>query len=388
MQKSHTRKGVVVRKELRFAESFVRAAPFAVTALAKSAFRAPEPAPSPGEVSCEPIVLMHGFAGFRELGPGKQVWLEYFTNVRRMLTAMGYRVFAPQVAPFDDPLDRAKQWFSAIEKIRVKTGAEKVHLVGHSQGGLDARVLVAPFTGPHDTPVGPLFGLGYGPRVASLTTIATPHFGSVIADAVVQDIPGHKQAVKALMCSLNLITALIRGEQQDTDRAVKALSRAFMLDYFNEIIEEDPNVRYYAVAGDPGCRDVVHPWLRPEYKDIKRTDPGEGGGPNDGLVTVSGSLFGNLPPAYDDHNYPGLKSHRRENWTSLGVIEADHIAEVGLELRIKRPNAYDHLAFFAGLAQFLDDAYPAQMKLRKDGHWERRPESSAMSGPVAMVGLP
>ena len=35
--------------------------------------------------------------------------------------------------------------------------------------------------------------------------------------------------------------------------------------------------------------------------------------------------------------------------------------------------AYDHLAFFAGLAQFLDDAYPVEMKLRKDGHWERRP---------------
>lgn len=50
--------------------------------------------------------------------------------------------------------------------------------------------------------------------------------------------------------------------------------------------------------------------------------------------------------------------------------------------------AYDHLAFFAGLAQFLDDAYPVEMKLRKDGHWERRPESSAISGPVAMVGLP
>ena len=74
--------------------------------------------------------------------------------------------------------------------------------------------------------------------------------------------------------------------------------------------------------------------------------------------------------------------------TVTGVLEADHIAEVGLELRAKRPNAYDHLAFFAGLAQFLDDAYPAQMKLRKDRHWERRPESSAMSGPVAMVGLP
>jgi hypothetical protein len=152
------------------------------------------------------------------------------------------------------------------------------------------------------------------------------------------------------------------------------------------IIEDDPNVRYYAVAGDPGCRDVVHLWLRPEYKDIKRTDPSEGGGPNDGLVTVNGSFFGNLPPAYEDQGYPELKDHRRENWTPLGVLEADHIAEVGLELRVKRPNAYNHLAFFAGLAQFLDDAYPMDMKLRKDGHWERTPKSSAVQPPVRAVG--
>ncbi len=354
----------------------------------KSAFRALEPTPSPGEVFGEPIVLMHGFAGFRELGPGKQVWLEYFTNVRRQLRAMGYQLFAPQVAPFEDPLDRAKQWFSAIEKIRTQTPAEKLHLLGHGQGGLDARVLVAPFTGPHETPVGPLFGFGYGAHVASVTIIATPYFGSVIADAVVQDIPGHKQAVKALMRSLNLITALIRGEQQDTDRAVKALKRRFMLEHFTRIIEDDPNVRYYAVAGDSGCRDIVHPWLRPEYEDIHQTDPEEGGGPNDGLVTVSGSFFGNLPPEYQDQAYPGLENHRRDNWEILGVLEADHIAEVGLELRVRRPNAYDHLAFFAGLAQFLDDAYPVDMTLRKDGHWERRPESEAMSGPVAMAGLP
>ncbi len=45
----------------------------------------------------------------------------------------------------------------------------------------------------------------------------------------------------------------------------------------------------------------------------------------------------------------------------------------------------DHLAFFAGLAQFLDDAYPMKMKLRKDGHWERTPKSSAMEPPVRAV---
>jgi triacylglycerol lipase len=375
-----------VKKQIKFAGSAIGAAPFAVTAALKSALRTRKPKPPKGDVSCDPIILMHGFAGFRELGPPNQVWLEYFTNVRRQLGAMGYRVFAPQVSPFDDPLDRAQQWFSAIEKIRHETGADKVHLVGHSQGGLDARVLVAPFKGAHDTPVGPLFGLGYGPYVASVTTIATPHFGSVIADAIMKDIPGHKQAVGALMLTLNLIAALLRGESQDTRRATQALTREFMLECFNNIIEDDPNVRYYAIAGDPGCRDVVHLWLRPEYKDIKQTDPAEGGGPNDGLVTVTGSLFGNLLPGYEDQDYPELDSHRRESWTPLGVLQADHIAEVGLELRIKRPSAYDHLAFFAGLAQFLDQGYPLDMKLRKDGHWERIPKSPAIQPSVRAVG--
>jgi len=375
-----------MKKELKFVGSAIGAAPFAATALFKSALRALEAKPPPGEVSCAPIVLMHGFAGFRELGPLDWVWFEYFSNVRRQLGAMGYQVFAPQVAPFEDPLDRAQQYFSAIETIRDETGADKVHLVGHSQGGLDARVLAAPFKGPHETPIGPLFGLGYGAHVASVTTIATPHFGSVIADAVVKEIPGHEQAVDALMWSLNLITALVQGEQQDTDRAVTALTRKFMLEDFNRIIEDDPNVRYYAVAGDPGNLKVVHPWLRPEYRDLIETDPSEGGGPNDGLVTVTGSLFGNLLPGYEDEDYPELKSHRRENWTPLGVLEADHIAEVGLELRIKRPSAYDHLAFFAGLAQFLDEAYPLDMKLRKDGHWERIPKSPAMQPSVRAVG--
>lgn len=377
-----------MKKELKFVGSAIGAAPFAATALFKSALRALEAKPPPGEVSCAPIVLMHGFAGFRELGPLDWVWFEYFSNVRRQLGAMGYQVFAPQVAPFDDPLDRAQQYFSAIKKIRDETGADKVHLIGHSQGGLDARVLAAPFKGPHETPIGPLFGLGYGAHVASVTTIATPHFGSVIADAVVKEIPGHEQAVDALMWSLNLITALVRGEQQDTDRAVTALTRKFMLEDFNRIIEDDPNVRYYAVAGDPGNLKVVHPWLRPEYRDLIETDPSEGGGPNDGLVTVNSSLFGNPPPGSEAQDLPELKPHRRSNWEPLGVLEADHIAEVGLELRAKRPNTYDHLAFFAGLAQFLDNAYTAEMTLRKDGQWERVPKSRAMPAPVAVVGSP
>lgn len=96
-------------------------------------------------------------------------------------------------------------------------------------------------------------------------------------------------------------------------------------------------------------------------------------------------LHGIDAPEYEDEAYPELEEYRRDTWNTLGVIEADHIAEVGLELRLRRPNGFDHLAFFAGLAQFLDDAYPMKMKLRKDGHWERTSKSLTMESPVRAV---
>jgi len=375
-----------MKQQFKFAKSALRVAPLGLKAAAASALRALEVKPSEIETSCEPIVLMHGFAGFRELKLFDWTLIEYFKGVRRQLGAMGYRVFAPEVVPFDDPLDRAKQWFSAIEKIRAETGAERVHLVGHSQGGLDARVLVARPGPAQETPLGPLFGLGYGPHVASLTTIATPHLGSPIADEIDQDVPAHQEAVDRLLELVDRVAQLVKGDPQDVERAVKALSREFMIDHFNRIIEDDPDVPCYAVAGDPISLDAVQPLLRLLYRAINEIEPAQGGGPNDGLVTVTSSLFGNFPPAYEHQEYPELVVHRRSKWKTLGIVQADHIAEVGIPLWFRPSDTYDHLAFFAGLAQFLDDAYTAKMTLRKDGRWERTPKSRAMPLSVAAVG--
>ncbi len=341
--------------------------------LVASGLRAMETKPAEVDTACEPIVLMHGFAGFREIKLGRWTILEYFEGVPRLLRAMGYLAFAPEVSPFDDPLARARQWRTKIDDIRRQTGAEKVHLVGHSQGGLDARVLVSPTGTPQPTPIGMLDGLGYGAHVASVTTLATPHFGSLVADAIEGDIPGHNEAVKAVKRAMELIALAITGKPQDIDDAAKALTRRFMLEHFNPTIQDAPGVRYYAVAGDPITENVVYPLLRPTYRLLNNEPASAGGGPNDGLVTVMSSLFGHSPPVDRGEGQPAVAAHRRPSWTPLGVVQADHIAEVGIPLYLLRPNTYDHLAFFAGLAQFLDDAYTAKMKLREDGQWDRIP---------------
>jgi pimeloyl-ACP methyl ester carboxylesterase len=364
-------RGYLMIEQLKFYYAALRVAPLGVQAAVSAIARAVKAKPPALKTSCEPIILMHGIAGFREIDVLGLPLLEYFTGVRQYLAPMGYRVFAPEVAPFDDPVDRARQWLKKIEEIRKQTGAEKVHLVGHSQGGLDARALVAPECPAEDTPLGPLMGLGYGPRVRSLTTISTPHLGSAIADEFEQDSPVHKEAVDALYDWVGLVARAWTHKTQDVENAVRSLSHWYITKHFNRIIQDDPQVPCFAVAGDPLCRSVVHHILRPTYDALNDIDPAKGGGPNDSLVTVPSAFFGNLPPGYTHLETPLIEKQRRPHWKGVGLIQADHIAEVGLELRLPPSKAYDHLAFFAGLAQSRDPAYTANMTLMKDGRWER-----------------
>ncbi len=109
------------------------------------------------------MVLAHGFAGFDTIGvPGLR--LAYFRGVSGQLRAAGVEVHAMRVSPLASIGARARQLAAQIERL----GVGRVHIVAHSMGGLDARFAIS--------------SLGLAPRVASLTTIGTPHHGTPLAD--------------------------------------------------------------------------------------------------------------------------------------------------------------------------------------------------------------
>jgi pimeloyl-ACP methyl ester carboxylesterase len=109
-----------------------------------------------------PIVLAHGYLGFGALGP-----LNYFNNVASILQAAGAtQVFAPDVAPKGTLQVRSAQLARAIHD---HFGDQKVHVIAHSMGGLDARSLIA----------------GDATNIASLTTLGTPFRGTLAADVAV-----------------------------------------------------------------------------------------------------------------------------------------------------------------------------------------------------------
>ncbi|MCB1678830.1 MAG: hypothetical protein KDI16_09125 [Halioglobus sp.] len=324
-----------------------------------------------------PIVLMHGLAGFRDISIAGIKLFDYFNGVRAMLEQMGYAAFAPQVPFFAKPQDRASAWFHEIEKVRRKTGADKVHLIGHSQGGLDARVLIAANRPAQDTPLGPLMGLGYGPHVASVVTLGTPHLGSVMVDISNRDAPEKVRLMNTVTDLIAVMARVFSGDPQDARGAIQAIGRDYILDYFNPIIQDNPAVPCYTIAGDPETAELTSPLFRSSYDDLLEIPVAEGGGPSDGVVTVQSALFGCELPGADMAFDFCAKEHPRPHWRPLGIIQADHIEMIGIPAQLTCTDVYDHLAAFAGLARFLDGSLEPGMTLQKNGEWVRQPGPAA-----------
>ena len=154
-----------------------------------------------------PIILAHGIARFDVLHEEvkKEFDLsddqfndrfQYFKNVRTFLEANGFDVFSTSKRNvFNTNVDfagslvkRAEQLKIQVENVLNETGAEKVHIIAHSMGGLDARMMIVDFE--------------MADKVASLTTLGTPHFGTILADRVLGF--GGKTLIKLLDDYLNL----------------------------------------------------------------------------------------------------------------------------------------------------------------------------------------
>jgi hypothetical protein len=106
-----------------------------------------------------PVLLVHGLVDNRSV----------FAVMRRSLRRRGFSsVCSWNYSPLLRDIARGAQDLGAhIERICAQTGHDRVHVVGHSLGGLIARYYVQ--------------RLGGDRRVDSLVTLGTPHGGSLLA---------------------------------------------------------------------------------------------------------------------------------------------------------------------------------------------------------------
>jgi pimeloyl-ACP methyl ester carboxylesterase len=113
-----------------------------------------------------PIVLVHGLIDNRSI----------FTLLRRALRRRGFgRIITLNFSPLaQDVRTVAERLGTLVERTCEETGYERVHVVGHSLGGLVARYYVQ--------------RLGGDARVHTLCTLGTPHAGTSAARLIPQRI--------------------------------------------------------------------------------------------------------------------------------------------------------------------------------------------------------
>lgn len=105
-----------------------------------------------------PIVMLHGI-GFRDLQ-----YFNYWGRIPKELVRNGAIVYYGHQEAWGTIENNAQIIKETIHKVLEENHCDKVNIIAHSKGGLDARYLIS--------------GLHMEDQVASLTTISTPHRGS------------------------------------------------------------------------------------------------------------------------------------------------------------------------------------------------------------------
>jgi triacylglycerol lipase len=155
-----------------------------------------------------PIVLIHGLSGFDTAA----LVIDYWYKIPRALTRDGAEVYVTISSAFNSSEERGEQVLEQVEEILAISGASKVNLIGHSQGGLDARYVAAAL-----------------PRqIASVTTVGTPHYGSDFADWFRDQLQSGSftEALAVTLAeTLGVIIGALSGNSSNPQDAIAALDQ-------------------------------------------------------------------------------------------------------------------------------------------------------------------
>jgi len=305
----------------------------ALSLFAACASSPPSPTTRPPAVESRlPIVLVHGIAGFP--------WssgIPYFKGLPEALHARGDHVVTAALPPYDDDPVRSSFLARAIDDVLRETGAARVHVIAHSQGGLDARHLVE-----HTE---------YARHIATVTTISTPHHGTPIADLAYDLLPN------VLLDATLGAHALVIGEPSDVEftpadgsAAVFALTsearRARNTHVDDEVWRRTPLFSFAGVTGGGGdalcatghfggltVESAPQASLVPTWATIALFGD-DGPLANDGLVPAESAAFGHF----------------------LGCLPGDHMELMGhggLAFRGEGTVELDFVTFFTGYVERL-----------------------------------
>lgn len=240
-----------------------------------------------------------------------------FDGVAAHLRAKGLEVLQPQLHPTGSISQRARELDQAI----VSAFGERasVHIVAHSLGGLDSRYLASPA------------GLNQGHRIKSITTLATPHFGTPLAHYIPRWLTYLASRLAHILMYLPLAeqeSLFLRLVAEDNWTALEQLGPEYVCDEFNPRVVDSSLTTYHSYAADLSA-------VPPNFVSFLRARLialwGVFDEPHDGIVPTASCPWGCL----------------------IATLPCDHATIMGLRYVPLLKSPFNHLALFDEICDSL-----------------------------------
>ena len=135
----------------------------------------------PGKTALKyPVILAHGIVAH-----DRKSMIDFWGNIPERLRQTGIAVYFGNTDAWGNYESNAAILKETIDAVLAETKSEKVNIIAHSKGGLDSRYMIHKYD--------------YGDRVASLTTVSTPHHGAEISDLIYQQKIVHTPLARRLL---------------------------------------------------------------------------------------------------------------------------------------------------------------------------------------------
>jgi triacylglycerol lipase len=182
-------------------------------------------------------------------------------------------------------------------------------------GGLDLRYAISK--------------LGLDNAVASLTTLATPHRGSSLAELGLSTPTGLRDLLSEVFNWLG--TNLYPSMSSDVKAALQDLTRDYVANTFNPSVPDAEGVKYFSWSAGvgKGTQESINSMLIPSNRYIFEKE-----GVNDGFVSavsaVWGDHLGQIGLSHTEQIKLNLTRAHKAKWQEFWVNQARILSESGL----------------------------------------------------------
>ena len=253
-----------------------------------------------------PMILVHGVAA-------KQ-WriINAFGRIGHKLADAGYTVFVADTDGFGSIETNAEQLKRYVLSVLKECKVKKVNIIAHSKGGLDGKYMIT--------------HLGMEEHVASLTTLCTPHKGSIIASKI-WDMPLFVK--KTIAFFINFTYKYFLGDENPD--AMRTCEQLRSVDESSETLCFSKKVYCQSYSAElHRARDCFVMALPMKlYKHYENTE-------NDGLVARESTKFGNFRGSCLDSSVSHVqiidlfsKKSQKEKIYSFYISLCDSLSNMG-----------------------------------------------------------